>query len=373
VTLLQDLVVGAASDAAPVATLLRQLKVIAARTGAAPLADWVRYELEGYLAGETVPAYRGPFPVNVVGDFVGIMGNGVKNLPIPPMTFPADTRKGHLFNVSFAEPVAELAQFALRPALEAAWSADTVRAYNGIVAQGKIRRVVREDMVLVSAKYGIPTSTVVGILDSVRTRVLDLALELEKVAPAAGQAEVSAETTAAARQVVVAHFHGLTGNVAIASDGISQAVTVQLPGPGDEAALLRYLGAHGVDPSRLVALREALEHDRADAGGQHPPTAGARVKTWVGHALTDLGTNAAGGVIGAAITDWPRRLLRRVARGRRHRPTWAGPPCRRHAYARRTGRARRPDRAGAAGIAGREHLARVRRRLASLVGLGHRS
>jgi hypothetical protein len=37
VTLIQDLVDGAAGDTVPVTTLLRQLKVIAIRTNAAPL------------------------------------------------------------------------------------------------------------------------------------------------------------------------------------------------------------------------------------------------------------------------------------------------------------------------------------------------
>lgn len=46
-TLLKDLLDGAAGDTVPVATLLRQLKIVAARTEAAPLADWVRHELEG--------------------------------------------------------------------------------------------------------------------------------------------------------------------------------------------------------------------------------------------------------------------------------------------------------------------------------------
>jgi hypothetical protein len=302
VTLLQELVEAAAGDAVPVATLLRRLNVIAARTGAAPLAEWVRHELEGYPSRATVPAYRGPFDVQVYGSFLGIMNSRFDNVPIPRRTAPAEWRSDHLFTVVLTDPVAELEQMARQEHLSLAWSADVVRAYNGLVTAGRIQRIVREDFVLGQALRYLPGSTIAGALDVVRTRILDLALELEKVAPAAGQAEVSAETTAAARQVVVNHFHSLTGNVAIASDGISQAVTVQLPGLGDEAALLRYLGAHGIDPSQLIALREALEHDRADADGQHPPTAGARVKAWMANALTDLGTNAAGGVAGAAIT-----------------------------------------------------------------------
>lgn len=224
-TLIQELVDGAAGDTVPVATLLRQLMVVAARTDTAPLADWVRHELEGYPMSEVVPAYRGPFPVHVVGDFTGMMGSGVTNLPIAPMTVPEEIRPDHLFNVSFADPVAELGQLALHPKLEMAWPADVVRAYNGLVAQGKIRRIVRGDMVLVTAKYGIPTSTVVGVLDAVRTRILELVLELEKVAPTAGQPDAPPATKAETARVVNYHLHGTAMNVAIGSTDVTQAVT----------------------------------------------------------------------------------------------------------------------------------------------------
>ena len=300
-TLLQDLVDGAAGDMVPVATLLRQLKIVAARTDAAPLADWIRDELEGYPSAEAVPPYRGPFPVHVVGDFLGMMGSHITNVPIPPTTVPEEHRASQLFVVRFTDPVAELAQLATRPTLEAAWPADAVRAYNSMVAQGKIQRIVREDMVLATAKYGVPTSIIVGVLDAVRTRVLDLALELEKVAPAAGQPDAPSETTPAAQQVIINHFTNLTGNVAIASDQVAQAVTVQLPAPGDETALLRYLAAVGVDVEDLAALREALAQDRQDAGGDHPPAPGHRVTAWMGRASTDLGTNAVGSAIGTGI------------------------------------------------------------------------
>jgi hypothetical protein len=67
--------------------------------------------------------------------------------------------------------------------------------------------------------------------------------------------------------------------------------------------LLRYLGAAGVPPRHLIELEEALDADRSDAGGTHPPSPGARVKAWVARTVTDLGTNAVGGAIATAITS----------------------------------------------------------------------
>jgi hypothetical protein len=301
VTLIQDLVDGAASDTVPVTILLRQLKVIAARADAAPLDEWINHELGGYPPAVPLPAYRGPFQLVVTGHFVGPHGQQAENVPIQALDFPPEWRSG-FFDQWLIDSVAKLQQMGEDEYRLLPWPTDAIRAASALMRGGRISSAVGPGMSLVAA-YALATANVyVGVLDAVRTRVLDLALELEKSAPDAGRPDAPEETTAAVQQVVVNYFHSLTGNVAIASDGISQAVTVQLPGPGDEAALLRYLGAHGVEPSLLVALREALEHDRADAGGQHPPTAGARVKAWMGHAMTDLGTNAAGGVVGAAIT-----------------------------------------------------------------------
>lgn len=300
-TLLQDLVDGAAGNTTPVATLLRQLKVIAARADTQPLDTWVSHELAGYQEARQVPAYRGPFEYPVLGHFFGAFGSQVRNVLIPPVTFPPDLRDGVLFRVWLTQSVAELEKLAAAEQTGMPWPADAVAYYNHGIQDGTIQPVVRPGMVLAAADRPLSSSVFASALDGVRTRVLDLALELEKVAPDIGQPDAAADTRAQAAQVISNHFHGPVTNVAIGSTNVAQTVTVHLPAPGDETMLLRYLGAHGVDPSRLVALREALEHDRADAGGQHPPTAGARVKAWMGHALTDVGTNAAGGVIGAAI------------------------------------------------------------------------
>jgi hypothetical protein len=123
----------------------------------------------------------------------------------------------------------------------------------------------------------------------------------EKVASDVGGKEASPETAAEARQVISNHFHGPIANLAIASSHVTQVVAP--PSPGDQAALLRYLGAAGVPPRQLVALERALHEDRADGGGTHRPTAGARVKDWAAQAATDLGTNAVGGTIATAITS----------------------------------------------------------------------
>jgi hypothetical protein len=293
-------------DAVPLATLLSQVKVIAARTDTAPLAAWVDHELHGYPDRQSVPAYRGPFEVQVIGRFV--RAGAEKDVTIPPAGFPQKVRASTLFRVWLIEPVADLQDHAGEAQRRIPWSDDEQRQYTGYFnfgGQNAAAAVARQapGMTLAAATRVVPSSLYTGAITQVRTRILDLALALEKTAPAAGQPDAPAKTKVeTARVVNNVHFHGSATNVAIESTNVAQTITVALPATGDEDGLLRYLGAHGVNPSQLDALREALAHDQADAGGPHPPSAGARVKAWMGRAMTDLGTNAAGGVVGTAIT-----------------------------------------------------------------------
>ena len=110
-TLLDEVIQGA-SGTTPVAVLLRQVKVLSARTQTAELAAWVNHELNGYRADVDVPNYRGPFTILPLGHFVGPYGTEAKNVQIPPSTFPANLRDGSLFNVIFDQSIVQLEEWA---------------------------------------------------------------------------------------------------------------------------------------------------------------------------------------------------------------------------------------------------------------------
>jgi len=77
---IQEQLLSASPDLAP--TLLR-LRLLAARIENTELADWVRFESEGYPPEVELPEYR-QLDVYYTGTFLGSFGAAIRNAPIPP-------------------------------------------------------------------------------------------------------------------------------------------------------------------------------------------------------------------------------------------------------------------------------------------------
>jgi hypothetical protein len=69
-------------DGGSLATALLKMRVLAARLESGELAEWVRFEAEGYPKGVGLPEYR-RLPVSYYGTFFGPFQSQIKNAPIP--------------------------------------------------------------------------------------------------------------------------------------------------------------------------------------------------------------------------------------------------------------------------------------------------
>lgn len=76
---------------------------------------------------------------------------------------------------------------------------------------------------LQSACKVITPTEVRAVLDTVRTRVLNLALELERVAPQAGEPDAPAADAAAVQYVVTNNIYGDGNATAVGSRALSRA------------------------------------------------------------------------------------------------------------------------------------------------------
>lgn len=212
----------AASDVSTV-TLLRKCKILAARLGSADLGLWVNCELNGYEDAETLPEYREMSAVESLGNFVGAFGRQMNNAPIP--SFFIDEKLRHLvesIKLRQAIPIYEdLLRSDQQDSFRVPWPANLLPFVGTTIVQG---------FSCMQAWKVLPRGKLVQIVESVRDRVLNFALELELQYPESGDAPLGSNPVPEPilRQVVNNNFYSSVGNVAAASHNVEQ--TTHLPG-----------------------------------------------------------------------------------------------------------------------------------------------
>ena len=80
-SLLHEIQAAVLKDGSDLGPILLRLRLLAARIGSQPLAEWVRHESEGYPPDADLPNYRF-IPVSFTASFSGPFGSGIKNAPI---------------------------------------------------------------------------------------------------------------------------------------------------------------------------------------------------------------------------------------------------------------------------------------------------
>lgn len=310
-SLLRQIQDAAASSESPLSDLLRRCQILASRLRSEDLAGWVALELNGYPSRDAVPDYRVLRGVPSVGDF-SAPGRILKNLTIAPASLPEVVRPW-VPTHHFTDGV-RVYEEALRGnddgAVRYAWPADLVALCASDMYQG---------MSCLRAFKVVSTAAVAGMLDTVRTRVLGFALEIEQANPEAGDAP--ANTTPVPPQLVSQIFntqiHGNVGNVAAGSTHVSQTAAFRVDA-GDAVALEDALRRLGVAEADVRELRDALAGDDAEAAaaaaGAGVTTAaprrglGPRAASWMGTMVAKAASGAWGVALSTATSVLPQVL-----------------------------------------------------------------
>lgn len=273
---LSAIIDAATSESTSVANLLRMVKVMAARMDTPPLIDWVENELSGYGPDVPVPDYRGPFRTQVLSEWTGPFSSIARNVPLAANGVPAVLEELGGFEHTFRESVSELERLATLEDLAVRWPTEAVGLVNGAIARGEILAVVRDSVLVSAFKVSSPNRAAAAV-DNVRTRVLDLALELEKVAPDAGEPGAAPADPATVRTIIT-NIYGHGNAVAVDSPGARQLTAVRA---GDLDGLLKAAAALGLESEEVAELKDAVEGDAADA---ETPVGkpGGRVKRFLG-------------------------------------------------------------------------------------------
>lgn len=222
-SLLSEIVDGV--DTMPVATLLRKVTILARRLQSDPLTEWVHHELTGYKEDSNIPDYRGPFPATVQGNFILPFTSEASRLEIAPIGFPEDQRDTNWFKLILIQPIAEIEAATAdgQPReFQIPWSADYVKYVNYLMQQGQVR--LYTGALLLNAWRSVSGLQLRGIVDAVRTRLLNFALAMEEIEPTAGDPGATAPPPAVVTTVVNNYIFDSTVNLAQASEKVAQTM-----------------------------------------------------------------------------------------------------------------------------------------------------
>lgn len=173
--LIQDIENAATDSSVPIVDLLRKCKILSSRLKHEEFSTWINFELNGYQKND-VPEYRKINLPSPVGDFSGLFGSGIKNAPIPFSSVPEKIRP-QVTITSMTNPIVELEDLSkAKEHLVYQWSGD-------IIAYMQRHANIYKDMALIYAHSSLPPSMFKGIVDTVRTRLLDYVLAIQAEFP----------------------------------------------------------------------------------------------------------------------------------------------------------------------------------------------
>ncbi len=217
---------------------------------------------------------------------MGSFGSSIKNASIPQFVID-DSHRDSLFKVYIKQSVGELEQLARGRAdtnrVTIPWSGDTILYYQ--------QKEIYQGYALSDAWQVITTTAILGILEDIRTRVLEFVITIEKELDIDimdyDNNKKPLETPA---QEKVGQRFNMTinggSNFAFGNSGTPNQQTIQVQ-PGDLQSLKEKLAQLGVPDVFLNDLDTALAKD---ADSEEQP--GLYVNSWFGRLMSKVGTGA---------------------------------------------------------------------------------
>ncbi|MUJ30175.1 hypothetical protein GNP73_19650 [Aliivibrio fischeri] len=176
-SLLQQIQESVVEEGSNLGSILLKLRLLAARLGSDTLAEWVKYECEGYPQEAEVPQYR-KVGLTYKGTFSGPMGARIENSPIPPILIEEHAGKRWV-TYDVRESIAGIEYLAL----------DSIDGGEiGVDASNLIlflHNKIYENYSCNEVKAQISRVDISEIQQVVRSRILELTIEIEQSVPEA--------------------------------------------------------------------------------------------------------------------------------------------------------------------------------------------
>ena len=259
---------------ADLSNTLRKAKILASAIGVPEFRQWVDFELGGYTDRDKVPSYRRFQPTNF-GHFLGPFQSGQKNVVLPTYNLPPQV-KDFAENLIFFNGVGALAAQASESG-QVKWPQEMV-----MLARDTLQ--MTGGMVLVDAYQPVPGYLVSGILDQVKTKLLDFVLSLQESNITSEDLDNRTVESEVARNLFYIYIYG-DRNIVASGEHVTQQVNpVQ---KGDIASLLSCLRELNVHDDDLFELEEAISSEPEAPEGHYGP----RVGVWLGGMISKAATS----------------------------------------------------------------------------------
>lgn len=272
-SLLHEIQAAVLKEDADLGPILLKLRLLASRIGSQPLADWVKHESEGYPKDAEVPDYR-ILSVSYTANFSGPFGSGIQNAPISPYLIEKFAGKQWV-RYEMHESIAAVDDLLAHSTKGGSLGIDAANLI--LLLQGK----VYPDYACNSVTGAISRSALAAIRHSVRSRVLELTIELEKSIPEAaavslGPADaIAAKSAAAATQIAQQIIYGNVTSVSAVGDGTRIAIAIA---ERDAQGLVDYLSKSGLPESDAKELAQLASAEEPESKIE---PMGPKVRNWL--------------------------------------------------------------------------------------------
>lgn len=249
-TLLDQIIDGSSDEGVKTPDLLRKVQVAATRIGAPGVVDWVKQELQGYTDDSDLPSYR-KMQTAVMGHFTGPMQSQIKKQLPPYPGFEDD------FFIEMRQPLITLQSFAeAEEDAQLQWPIWRVEEYE------KTGAFAIQFYGLFGAWNVITRQSLLGVIDTVRSKAMEFALELQESFPDAGSVDgPSVATNTAVAPIVfntTNNIYGHGANIATGSD-IAQKSVVK----GNPEEFKRQLKSLGLSDAEAEQFTQVIDEEQS--------------------------------------------------------------------------------------------------------------
>ncbi|MCW2218784.1 hypothetical protein M2232_002316 [Bradyrhizobium japonicum] len=250
--LLDEIIDGAVSDTQPIGSVLRKCLVLEQQAKNEKFRAWLNNELDGYKSEQELPDYR---LINTIsrGFFTGYAGSQINDQPLALHVLEKEDRE-LMRKVRLAQPAASYESIPDKGTdASLPWPPElTVKYQSKFFQHYALNRAWQE----------VPASCLVGLVETVRNRVLRFALDIKDQLKD-DQETVSSLPAEKLEKSVVNNIYG--GNVFIAANAeqINQAAHTNIVA-GDVKALAGAMKIMGISDEGVDQLLEDLKADGKD-------------------------------------------------------------------------------------------------------------